>query len=161
MTLPEKSISRVVVHLAGRVAFGPFVEIPEFGWCTLIHITTGGPIPAGILLQGLRRSANFLSCDFTISPAYSESLAEMVARFFGLPACLDLVCQPSQMKFRRGYTTGDSQIILAGDTLRRYLAKDFGYSEANRIENLRLTAEVTKLVADSGLMILVSTVSSD
>jgi adenylyl-sulfate kinase len=49
--------------------------------------------------------------------------------------------------------------ILDGDTLRKGLTRDLGFSEADRIENIRRTAEVAKLMADSGLTVLVSLIS--
>jgi bifunctional enzyme CysN/CysC len=49
--------------------------------------------------------------------------------------------------------------VLDGDSLRLGLNKDLGFTEADRVENIRRAAEVAKLMADSGLVVLVSLIS--
>ena len=54
---------------------------------------------------------------------------------------------------------GVAHSVLDGDSLRMGINKDLGFSEADRVENIRRTAEVAKLMADSGLIVLVSLIS--
>lgn len=54
---------------------------------------------------------------------------------------------------------GRRAFILDGDDVRRGLSRDLGFSEADRVENIRRIAEVAKLMTDSGLVVLVSCIS--
>src|SRR3954452_14397150 len=49
--------------------------------------------------------------------------------------------------------------VLDGDELRRGLSRDLGFSEADRAENVRRIAEVARLMADAGLMVIVALIS--
>ena len=49
--------------------------------------------------------------------------------------------------------------MLDGDNLRIGINKDLGFTEADRTENIRRTAEIAKLMADSGLIVLVTLIS--
>ena len=57
------------------------------------------------------------------------------------------------------YSTGKHTYILDGDNIRHGLNKDLGFSDSDRIENIRRIAEVAKLMTDSGLIVLVSFIS--
>ena len=54
---------------------------------------------------------------------------------------------------------GRMHTILDGDSLRTGLTKDLGFTEADRVENIRRTAEVAKLMAEAGLVVLVCLIS--
>jgi len=54
---------------------------------------------------------------------------------------------------------GRHAVVLDGDELRRGLTRDLGFSAADRAENLRRTAEVARLMADAGLVVIVALIS--
>jgi bifunctional enzyme CysN/CysC len=54
---------------------------------------------------------------------------------------------------------GTRTFLLDGDNLRRGLCKDLGFTDADRVENIRRTAEVARLMVDAGLVVLVSLIS--
>jgi bifunctional enzyme CysN/CysC len=54
---------------------------------------------------------------------------------------------------------GQRTFLLDGDNLRRGLCKDLGFTDADRVENIRRTAEVARLMVDAGLVVLVSLIS--
>lgn len=54
---------------------------------------------------------------------------------------------------------GERVALLDGDALRRGLCADLGYSDADRIENIRRTSEVARLMLDQGLWVLVALIS--
>jgi len=60
---------------------------------------------------------------------------------------------------KRLHTTGKRTYVLDGDNLRHGLNKDLGFSVADRVENIRRVAEVARLMADAGLIVLVSFIS--
>ncbi|CAL1549041.1 unnamed protein product, partial [Lymnaea stagnalis] len=57
------------------------------------------------------------------------------------------------------HAAGRHTYILDGDNVRHGLNKDLGFSQADRVENIRRVAEVAKLMADAGLIVLVSFIS--
>lgn len=57
------------------------------------------------------------------------------------------------------YNQGRHTYVLDGDNIRHGLNKDLGFSDADRIENIRRIAEVAKLMVDAGLIVLVSFIS--
>jgi adenylyl-sulfate kinase len=59
----------------------------------------------------------------------------------------------------RLHADGRHAYILDGDNLRSGLNRDLGFSDADRVENIRRTAEVARLLADAGLIVLVSLIS--
>ena len=60
---------------------------------------------------------------------------------------------------RRLHTLGRHSYVLDGDNLRQGLTKDLGFTEADRVENVRRVAEVARLFVDAGLVVLVSMIS--
>ena len=60
---------------------------------------------------------------------------------------------------RRLYATGRHSFILDGDNVRHGLNRDLGFTDADRVENIRRVAEVSKLMVEAGLITLVSFIS--
>ncbi len=60
---------------------------------------------------------------------------------------------------KRLYTRGRHTTILDGDNVRHGLNRDLGFTDADRVENIRRVAETAKLMADAGLIVLVSFIS--
>jgi bifunctional enzyme CysN/CysC len=60
---------------------------------------------------------------------------------------------------RRLHALGRATYILDGDNVRHGLNRDLGFTDADRVENIRRVAEVAKLMADAGLIVLVSFIS--
>ncbi len=82
------------------------------------------------------------------------------------PLCLWLTGLPAAGKStianaleRRLYAAGRHTYLLDGDEIRLGLNKDLGFSEANRIENIRRVSEVARLLVDAGLIAIVSFIS--
>src|SRR5678815_554339 len=60
---------------------------------------------------------------------------------------------------KRLVAMGRHTYLLDGDNVRRGLNKDLGFTEADRVENIRRVAEVSRLMSDAGLIVLVSFIS--
>jgi adenylyl-sulfate kinase len=82
------------------------------------------------------------------------------------PCCLWLTGLPGSGKstlasavHNRLVGSGIRACVLDGDAVRTGLCRDLGYSEADRIENIRRVAEVAKLMVDAGLVVLVALIS--
>lgn len=158
--ITENSITRVTLELAQPVAYTPFSDLPDLGRFVLVDYLTGDTLAAGTVIHGLRRSDNIIPHDFTLGTGDFEELTGVkgkVAWFTGLSGSGKSTIANEVSKELHGKKIPHA--ILDGDTLRKGLTKDLGFSEADRIENIRRTAEVAKLMADSGLIVLVSLIS--
>jgi bifunctional enzyme CysN/CysC len=60
---------------------------------------------------------------------------------------------------RQLHALGCHTYLLDGDSVRQGLSRDLGFTEADRVENIRRAAEVARLMADAGLIVLVSFIS--
>ena len=81
-------------------------------------------------------------------------------RSCGSPACRAPASRPSPTSSRRGCTAlGRHTYLLDGDNVRHGLNRDLGFTDADRVENIRRVAEVAKLMADAGLIVLVAFIS--
>ena len=159
-SLPENSISRVTIELSDKVPFSAFTDIAELGRLALVDMVTGDTLAAGVVLHSLRRSENVIPHDFTLDANDFSSLTGVrgqVVWFTGLSGSgKSTIANAVSKELHRKKVP---HTILDGDTLRKGLTKDLGFSEADRVENIRRTAEVAKLMADSGLIVLVSLIS--
>lgn len=159
-SLLENSISRVTIELTGKVAFSAFADMSELGRLMLVDIATGDTLAAGVVLHSLRRSDNIVPHDFSLDAGDFSSLTGVrgqVVWFTGLSGSgKSTIANAVSTELHRRKVP---HAILDGDTLRKGLTKDLGFSEADRVENIRRTAEVAKLMADSGLIVLVSLIS--
>jgi bifunctional enzyme CysN/CysC len=82
------------------------------------------------------------------------------------PACLWLTGLPAAGKStianaleKRLFAAGRHTYLLDGDEIRLGLNKDLGYSEADRVENIRRVTQVARLLVDAGLIVIVSFIS--
>jgi bifunctional enzyme CysN/CysC len=159
-SLPENSISRVTIELTDKVAFSAFTDIAELGRLVLVDMVTGDTLAAGVVLHSLRRSDTVIPHNFSLQASDFSSLTGVrgqVAWFTGLSGSgKSTIANAVSTELHRKKVP---HAILDGDTLRKGLTKDLGFSESDRVENIRRTAEVAKLMADSGLIVLVSLIS--
>lgn len=150
------------VHLALRdpLAFDPFNEIQGTGAFILIDRMSNQTVGAGMVRAGLRRATNVHWQDMKVSRAARAALKRQkpaVLWFTGLSGAgkstiATLVDQKLHAASRHTY-------VLDGDNIRHGLNRDLGFSDADRAENIRRVAEVAKLLADAGLIVLVSFIS--
>jgi bifunctional enzyme CysN/CysC len=153
-------IVRVTISSARALPMLPFQQSLELGAFILISPLTGQTIAVGTVNFALRRSGNITQQDFDLTPAKMEELTGNSARVFwfsGLSGSgkstlvnrlsVDLCVN------RRPHA------VLDGDNLRLGINKDLGFTPEDRTENIRRTAEVAKLMMDSGLIVLVALVS--
>jgi len=142
------------------VAFDPYEENRDTGGFIFIDKLTNDTVGAGLIRFALRRSENVhwqaLDVDKR-SRAAQKGQKSCVLWFTGLSGAgkstvANLVEKRLQSLGRHTYT-------LDGDNVRHGLNKDLGFTEADRVENIRRVAEVSKLMVDAGLIVLVSFIS--
>ena len=145
---------------AQAIAFDAYAENPETGAFILIDRINNNTVGAGMIDFGLHRGQNLSWQSFEIN---RESRARMkhqkpaVIWFTGLSASgkstiADILEQRLAAQNRHTY-------LLDGDNFRHGLNKDLGFTDADRVENIRRVAEVARLMADSGLIVMTAFIS--
>ena len=151
-----------VVNLATDrpIPFAAFDESPEFGGFILIDRATNETVGAGTITYSLMRAANVKWQDFDITGEVRAGLKHQRARCLwltGLSASGKSTV--ANMLERRLVIEGRHTYLLDGDNVRHGLNRDLGFTEAERVENIRRVAEVARLMVDAGLIVIVSFIS--
>jgi bifunctional enzyme CysN/CysC len=158
--LELNEVGVVDLECSAPIAFDPYRENRDTGGLILIDRITGDTVGAGLLHFALRRSANVRWQAVSVDKvARATSLHQRPAALWltglsgaGKSTIANLI--ESELH-RRGHHT----YLLDGDNVRHGLNSDLGFTEADRVENIRRVAEVARLMVDSGLIVLVSFIS--
>ena len=159
-TLELNEIGICNVSISQPIAFDPYKNNRQMGGFILIDRQTNETVGAGMLGFSLRRADNVVWQDLEIGKkqrAAQKHQKPAVLWFTGLSGSgkSTIANIVEKMLFDRGRHT----YILDGDNVRHGLNKDLGFKDADRVENIRRVTEVSKLMADAGLMTLVSFIS--
>jgi bifunctional enzyme CysN/CysC len=158
--LELNEIGEVNIALDRALAFDPYKENRETGGFILIDKLTNATVGCGMIEFALRRATNVHWQPTKIDKAARAGIKHQkpcVLWFTGLSGAgkstiADLV---EQSLARDGRHT----IILDGDNVRHGLNKDLGFTDEDRVENIRRVAEVARLMVQAGLIVLVSFIS--
>jgi bifunctional enzyme CysN/CysC len=148
------------IALDRAVPFDPYAENRDMGGFILIDRMDNATVGCGMIAFALRRANNVHWQPLKIDKAARASLKAQkpcVLWFTGLSGAgkstiADLV---EQTLHRLGRHT----VVLDGDNVRHGLNRDLGFTDEDRVENIRRVAEVAKLMVDAGLIVLVSFIS--
>jgi bifunctional enzyme CysN/CysC len=146
--------------LDAPIAFDPYAENHDLGGFILVDRISNRTVAAGLLHFALRRSQNIhwqaLDVD---KPARSAAKGQRarVVWLTGLSGAGKSTI--ANLVEKRLAAEGRHTYLLDGDNVRHGLNKDLGFTEADRVENIRRVAEVAKLMVDAGLIVLVSFIS--
>jgi bifunctional enzyme CysN/CysC len=148
------------IECSHPVAFDPYQQNRETGGFILIDRITNNTVGAGLIHFALRRSANVQWQALNIDKherALSLHQRPTVLWFTGLSgAGKSTIANLVEGELhRRGHHT----YMLDGDNVRHGLNADLGFTDADRVENIRRVSEVAKLMVDAGLIVLVSFIS--
>ena len=159
-TLDTNEIYRVTVSSQQNLVLAPFEEFPEFGRFVLIEPETGQTAAVGTINFSLRRSDNVHPHHYSLDSKKRETLTGgtgSVLWFTGLSGSgKSTIAESVSAELTR---TNRIVTVLDGDNLRSGLNQDLGFTESDRVENIRRTAEVAKLMADTGIVVLVCLIS--
>jgi bifunctional enzyme CysN/CysC len=151
-----------VVNLAADrpVAFDPYAENRDMGGFVLVDRITHATVGAGMIDFALRRAGNIPWQAFDTAPdarAAAKGQRPAILWFTGLSGVgKSTIANIVDLKLM---ATGFHTFVLDGDNVRHGLNRDLGFTEADRVENIRRMAEVAKLMADAGLVVLVCAIS--
>ncbi|MDP2868304.1 MAG: adenylyl-sulfate kinase, partial [Methyloversatilis sp.] len=142
------------------IAFDPYERVRETGGFILIDRISNATIGAGMLSFALRRSHNIhmqhVDVD-KISRGAMKGQRPCVLWFTGLSGAGKSTLANQVEK--RLHALGRHTYLLDGDNVRHGLNKDLGFTEADRVENIRRVAEVSKLMVDAGLLVMTAFIS--
>lgn len=143
-----------------RVACDAYADCHDTGAFILIDRFTFATVGAGMIDFSLRRARNLTLQTLTMDKqARARSMGQKpaVIWFTGLSGSgKSTVANAVESKlFDKGHRT----YLLDGDNVRHGLNRDLGFTDADRVENIRRFGEVAKLFADAGLIVLVSVIS--
>ncbi len=159
-TLALNEVGVVNLSLAQPIAFDAYADIKRTGSFILIDRQTNRTVGAGMIDFSLRRAANVVWQDLEVGRAERAALKHQRAAvlwFTGLSGSGKSTI--ANLVEKRLYDMGRHTYILDGDNVRHGLNKDLGFTDADRVENIRRISETAKLMADSGLITLVSFIS--
>ena len=159
-TLELNEIGVCNVSLDRPVPFDPYDENRDMGGFILIDRFTNATVAAGLLHFALRRADNVhwqaVEVDKTARSVINGQQPAVVW-FTGLSgAGKSTIANIVEQKL---HELGHHTYLLDGDNVRHGLNHDLGFTDADRVENIRRVAEVAKLMVDAGLIVLVSFIS--
>ena len=159
-TLECNEIAVANISVAAPLPFEPYAESRALGGFILVDRLSNATVGAGFVQFALRRSENvhWQALDVTReSRAAAKHQRAAVLWFTGLSGSGKSTI--ANLLEKKLHAIGRHTIILDGDNVRHGLNRDLGFTDADRVENIRRVAEVARLMADAGLLVLVSFIS--
>ncbi|HBK45040.1 MAG TPA: adenylyl-sulfate kinase [Xanthomonadaceae bacterium] len=142
------------------IAFEPYARNRALGGFILIDRQSNATVAAGTLDFALRRAGNVHWQHLDVDKAARARIKGQVPKvlwFTGLSGAGKSTI--ANLVDKRLHALGHHTFILDGDNVRHGLNRDLGFTAEDRVENIRRVAEVARLMADAGLIVLVSFIS--
>jgi bifunctional enzyme CysN/CysC len=159
-TLALNGIATVSLSTSAPLVFEPYQVNRSLGSFILIDKLTFETVGAGMIEFALRRASNIHW------QALELNKATRAAQKHQAPKCIWFTGLSGSGKStianlleKRLHAEGKHTYLLDGDNVRHGLNRDLGFTEADRVENIRRVAEVARLMVDAGLVVLVSFIS--
>ena len=148
------------ISTAKPLAYDVYDESPSMGSFILVDRYTNNTVAAGMINHSLRRSKNVHRQSLSVARADRERLnghPSKVIWFTGLSgAGKSTIANALEVALHeRGVRT----YILDGDNIRGGLNKDLGFTEGDRVENIRRISDVAKLMMDAGVVVMTAFIS--
>ena len=159
-TLAANEIAVVNVSFSEPVVFAPYAVNRTLGGCIWMDMRDGDTVGVGMLVFALRRASNIhwqaLELD---QRARADALNQTPRCFWFTGLSGSGKSTIANLLEKKLYAQGRHTYLLDGDNLRHGLNRDLGFTEVDRVENIRRVAEVARLMVDAGLVVLVSLIS--
>jgi bifunctional enzyme CysN/CysC len=142
------------------IAFDPYADNRDTGGFVFIDKLNNDTVGAGLMHFALRRAENvhWQALEITRdSRAALKGQKACVVWFTGLSGAGKSTI--ANLVEKRLHAIGKHTIMLDGDNVRHGLNRDLGFTDTDRVENIRRVAEVSRLMTDAGLIVLVSFIS--
>lgn len=148
------------LSLGKPLVFDPYRSNRETGGFILVDRLSNATVGAGMIEFGLRRATNIqwqrLEIDKSVRAAL-KSQKPCALWFTGLSGSGKSTV--ASLLEKQLHSRGQHTYVLDGDNVRHGLNKDLGFTDVDRVENIRRVAETAKLFVDAGLIVLVSFIS--
>lgn len=142
------------------IVFDQYDKSHALGSFILVDRLTNATVAAGMIKHSLRRSKNIHRHHLTITRSDRERLnghSSKVIWMTGLSGSgKSTIANALEIALHQ---RGSRTVVLDGDNIRHGLNKDLGFTEADRVENIRRIAEVAKLFMDAGCIVVTSFIS--
>ena len=148
------------LYLDQAIPFEAYADSRALGGFILIDRQDNATVAAGTLAFALRRAGNIHWQHLEVDQAARARIKHQVPRcvwFTGLSGAGKSTV--ANLVEKRLLALGRHTYLLDGDNVRHGLNKDLGFTDEDRVENIRRVAEVAKLMVDAGLVVLVSFIS--
>ncbi len=159
-TLELNEIGVCNLNLDRPMPFDPYSINRDMGSLIIIDRLTNNTVGAGLLHFALRRADNVHWQSIEIGKEAHAALKGQrpaLLWFTGLSGAGKSTI--ANLVEKRLHSLGRHTYLLDGDNVRHGLNKDLGFTQADRVENIRRVAEVGRLMVDAGLIVLVSVIS--
>jgi bifunctional enzyme CysN/CysC len=159
-TLHLNEVGYANLSLTQPLAFDAYRENRDMGGFILIDRFSNATVGAGMIDFGLRRATNVHWQAIDVSKTGRAGLKAQkpaVLWFTGLSGSGKSTI--ANLVEKALHAEGKHTYILDGDNVRHGLNRDLGFTDADRVENIRRVAEAAKLFVDAGLIVLVSFIS--
>ncbi|MEQ9519360.1 MAG: sulfate adenylyltransferase subunit CysN, partial [Parvibaculum sp.] len=159
-TLVLNEVGVCNISLDQQIAYDPYKDNRQTGSFILIDRRSNETIGVGMLDFSLRRAQNVVWQEMKVDQEARANLKHQkpaVLWFTGLSGSgKSTIANLVEQKL---YDRGRHTTTLDGDNVRHGLNKDLGFTDADRVENIRRVGEAAKLMVDAGLLVLVSFIS--
>jgi len=148
------------ISLDRQIAFDPYAENRDTGGFILIDRLSNETMAAGMISFALRRAQNihWQAVDLSrAARAAQKGQQACVLWFTGLSGAGKSTI--ANLVEKRLFALGRHSTMLDGDNVRHGLNRDLGFTDTDRVENIRRVGEVARLMSDAGLIVLVSFIS--
>ena len=158
--LQLNDISNVTITLNKQIPYTNFNQNQSVGKLILIDPISNQTVGAAMINHSMRRAFNIHKHDLEITRDHRENLNGNKAKvlwFTGISGSgKSTIANELEKEL---YSIGVRTYILDGDNIRHGLNNDLGFSNADRVENIRRVAEVSKLMLDAGVFVISSFIS--
>jgi bifunctional enzyme CysN/CysC len=159
-TLELNAIGIANVTTDRPIPFEPYSDNRNLGGFILIDKMSNATVAAGMIHFALRRAENVHWQASDITREYHASIKNQKAAVLWLTglsgAGKSTIANFVEKKLAR---MNRHTFLLDGDNVRHGLTKDLGFTDADRVENIRRVGEVAKLMTDAGLIVITAFIS--
>jgi bifunctional enzyme CysN/CysC len=159
-TLEMNEVGVVNLSISRAISFDPYQDNPRTGNFILIDRFTNATVGAGMIDYPLRRATNIHWQAVEINKQSRAELKGQKPRllwFTGLSGAGKSTI--ANLVEKKLHSLGKHTYLLDGDNVRHGLNRDLGFTDADRVENIRRIAESARLFVDAGLIVLTSFIS--
>ncbi len=163
--MPAKTLELNAIGVANLstdrpLVFEPYADSRSLGGFILVDKISNATVAAGLLHFALRRASNVHWQALEVDRAAHAALKGQQPRvlwFTGLSGAGKSTI--ANLVEKKLHAAGRHTFLLDGDNIRHGLCRDLGFTDADRVENIRRVGEVARLMADAGLIVLTAFIS--